>query len=485
MLLSEIVKDLTYTARAFHDCEIDAIVYDSRKAVPGSLFAALTGAYSDGHDYVSAAYLSGARVFLTEREVSLPADAVVLVTADSRASLAVIAAAFYRHPEKELKIIGVTGTKGKTSIAGMLGSCLNHAGVKCGTIGTVGAYYDGRIEPTLNTTPESLECMRLFRQMLDCGCRAVVMEVSSLGLKAHRVDTIPFDAAVFTNLSPDHIGGKEHASFAEYAYWKKQLFHKCKVAILNADDPFSAEIEKEISVPVVTYALHAEADYTAREIRPTHGKNLFGAAFTLVTKNGDYPCTTSVPGLFSVENALAAVAVCDLLGVPIADVQAGLASARVLGRNDCVAVPADYNVIIDYAHNGQSFHAVIDTFAAFPHARIITVFGSVGDRAQLRRQEVGLISGKRADLSIVTTDDPGFEDPKAICEEIAGYVRQAGGACRVIPDRRQAVFAALDEAKAGDIVLILGKGHETAQKVRGEKVPYSDYETVRDYFRNR
>ncbi|MBR5410356.1 MAG: UDP-N-acetylmuramoyl-L-alanyl-D-glutamate--2,6-diaminopimelate ligase [Clostridia bacterium] len=485
MLLSEIVKDLTFTCDNLRDCEIEGIVYDSRKASPGTLFAALVGAYSDGHDYVSSAYLAGARVFLTERDVNLPADAVVLKTADSRAALAVIAAAYYRHPEKELKLVGVTGTKGKTSIAGMLASCLDHAGVKCGTIGTVGAYYDGKIEPTLNTTPESLECMRLFRQMADCGCRAVVMEVSSLGLKAHRVDTIPFDAAVFTNLSPDHIGGNEHKSFEEYSYWKKQLFHQCKVAVLNADDPFSAEIAREIDVPVVTFALHADADYTARDVRPTRAKNLFGTAFTLVTKEGTYPCSTAVPGLFSVENALATAAVCGLLGVPMADAQAGLKQAKVIGRNDCIEVPADFDVIIDYAHNGQSFKAVVDTFAAYEHKRIITVFGSVGDRAQLRRKELGLLSGKLADLSFITTDDPGFEDPEKICAEIAAWVKEAGGAYRVIPDRREAVFAALNEAKPGDVVLILGKGHETAQKVRGEKVPYSDYETVKDYFAQR
>lgn len=482
MLLSEIVNGIVFQCDPFLDCEIENVVYDSRKAAPATLFVALEGAFSDGHDYIQSAYLKGTRVFLTQRPVDVPADALVLVTPDSRAALSVIGANFFSHPEKELKIIGVTGTKGKTSIAGMLGACLNHAGRKCGTIGTVGACFDGKIIPTLNTTPESFECMRLFRLMRDAGVEIVVMEVSSLGLKAHRVDGVTFDAAIFTNLSPDHIGGAEHESFEEYAYWKKQLFHQCRIAVLNKDDLFSEEIKKELSVPFVEFSVFEEAHYSARNVRKTREKNFFGTAFTLVTKDGTYDMKTAVPGLFSVSNALASIAVCDKLGISMADVQKSLSAATVIGRNDCLVTPADFDVVIDYAHNGQSFHAVIDTFSEYEHERIITVFGSVGDRAQLRRKELGLISGKRADLSVITTDDPGFEDPEKICKEIAAFVKEAGGEYKIIEDREKAVFFALDTAKKGDIVLILGKGHETFQKVKGEKVPYSDYETVKKYF---
>ncbi len=482
MLLSEILRGVKTAPEAYADRDVAEIVYNSKLAGEGKLFVALTGAFSDGHDYAGSAYLAGARVFLTERPVDLPADALVLVTEDTRAALSVIGANFYGHPERELKIIGVTGTKGKTSVAGMLGACLNHAGVKTGTIGTVGAFYDGRIYPTANTTPESIECMRLFRDMLNAGCKAVVMEVSSLGLKSHRVDGIRFAAAVFTNLSPDHIGGAEHRDFAEYAYWKKQLFYRCDAAVLNKDDPFSEELKALTDAPVTEFSVEGEADFYAEDVRPLRGKNLFGTSFTLASPAGRMPISISVPGFFSVSNALATATVCSLLGVPAEDIAAGLAAARVPGRSDCLALGTDYDVVIDYAHNGQSFQSVLDTFCAYEHGRIITVFGSVGDRAFLRREELGLISGSRADLSVITTDDPGFEDPESICREIAGYVEKAGGKYRIVPDRAAAVAYALSQARKGDIVLLLGKGHETFQKVRGEKVPYSDYEAVKKYF---
>jgi len=482
MLLSEILKGVEYTAESFIDTDISDVVYDSRKAKQGTMFVALVGAFSDGHDYISSAVLSGAGVILAQRKAEVPSGVQLVVTADTRAALSVISANFFSHPEKELKIIGVTGTKGKTSIAGMLGECLNRAGIKCGTIGTVGAYYDGKIYPTANTTPESFECMRLFRDMINAGCKACVMEVSSLGLKAHRVDNIRFDAAVFTNLSPDHIGGSEHKDFEEYAYWKKQLFYKCDRAVLNKDDEFSKELKKIITVPVYEFSVYEKADFYAENIEKIRGNGFFGASFTCVSADERAEMKTAVPGLFSVSNALACIAVCKIRGVETGVIQESLSKAKVLGRNNCLDVPADFDVIIDYAHNGQSFNSVIDTFAEYEHNRIITVFGSVGDRAFLRREELGLISGKRADLSVITTDDPGFEDPERICNEIASSVKKAGGEYKIIVNREEAVFYALSKAEKGDIVLLLGKGHEDFMKVRGKKEPYSDYEAVRKYF---
>ncbi|MCH5197542.1 MAG: UDP-N-acetylmuramoyl-L-alanyl-D-glutamate--2,6-diaminopimelate ligase [Oscillospiraceae bacterium] len=485
MLLSEILKGVEYTAEDFFDTEITDVVYDSRKAKDGAMFVALVGAFSDGHDYISSAVLSGSKVILAQRKTAVPQGVQLIVTADTRAALSVISANFFSHPEKELKIIGVTGTKGKTSIAGMLGECLNNAGMKCGTIGTVGAYYDGKIFPTANTTPESFECMRLFRDMINAGCKVCVMEVSSLGLKAHRVDDIRFDAAVFTNLSPDHIGGNEHKDFEEYAYWKKQLFYKCGCAVLNKDDAFSKELKEIISVPCFEYSVFEKADFYAENIQKLREKGFFGASFTCVSGETQAEMKTAVPGLFSVSNALACIAVCKILGVETGVIQKSLEKAKVLGRNNCLDIDADFDVIIDYAHNGQSFNSVIDTFSEYEHSRIITVFGSVGDRAFLRREELGLISGKRADLSIITTDDPGFEDPESICAQIASYVQKAGGEYKIIVNREEAVKYALSVAGKGDMVLLLGKGHEDFMKVKGKKEPYSDYESVKKYFEER
>lgn len=482
MLLSEILSSVEYSCPAFRDGEITDIVYDSRKARDGVIFVALCGAFTDGHDYAESAYLKGARVFLTQRMLPLGSDALQIVVEDTRAVLAVISGNFFRHPDREMELIGVTGTKGKTTVTHMLRTCLDGCGIPSGVIGTVGAYYGDKYIPTVNTTPESYETQKILREMADAGCRTVCMEVSSLGLKAHRVDGIYFSTAVFTNLSPDHIGGAEHDSFEEYAYWKKQLFKNCGRALLNADDPFSQEIIKELNCPYETFSLEEKGDINASDISRLRADNFFGVEFLCELGGRKYSMKSAMPGLFSVYNALAAVGVCRSFGVSPEKIAAALGNARVRGRNECIHVPADFDVIIDYAHNGQSFNSVIDTVGEYEHNRIITVFGSVGDRAQLRREEMGTVSGSKADLSVITTDDPGFEDPAAIAEEIAGFVARAGGKYVIIPDREKAVFHALDEAKKGDIVLILGKGHETYQKINGEKLHYSDHESVSKYF---
>lgn len=485
MLLSEILNSLKYECVDFKDTEISDIVYDSRKAAPDTLFVALVGAYTDGHDYVQSAYLKGARVFLCQKKVSLSEDAVVLTVEDTRSALAHISANFFSHPDRELAVVGVTGTKGKTTVTHLIRTSLDLCGIKCGVIGTVGAYYEDNFLPTINTTPESYETHKLLRIMADAGCKAVCMEVSSLGLKSHRVDGIHFNTAVFTNLSPDHIGGAEHESFEEYAYWKKQLFSICDFAVLNKDDLFSVEIEKELACPYVTFAINENAAITADDIKNLRGDNFFGVGFTCRYNNEEFELKTALPGYFSVYNALSAAAVCLHFGVNTKDLAAALPTAKVKGRSECVDVDADFDVIIDYAHNGNSFKSIFDTIDEYEHSKIITVFGSVGDRAQLRRREMGLISGNRSDLSVITDDDPGFEDSEKIAKEIAGFVEKAGGEYIVITDRKQAVFYALERAQKGDIVLILGKGHETEQKIKGEKVHYSDHESVAEFFENK
>ena len=354
--------------------------------------------------------------------------------------------------------------------------------IESGVIGTVGAYYDGKFVPTVNTTPESYEINKLLRLMADSGCKACCIEVSSIGIKNHRVDGITFSTAVFTNLSPDHIGGAEHDSFEEYSYWKKQLFKSCKKAIFNIDDLFSEEIIKEITVPYSCFSINGESELTADNIRNLRTKDFFGVGFSYKTPDGEHEARIAMPGFFSVYNALAAIAVCKSYCIADEKIISALEGARVKGRNELISVDAPYAVIIDYAHNGQSFNSVLDTVREYPHNRIICVYGSVGDRAQLRRQEMGLVCGKKADLSIITTDDPGFEDPESIAREIAFYVEKEGGKYEIIVDRTKAVHSALSQAQEGDIVLILGKGHETIQKIKGEKVHYSDHEAVESFF---
>lgn len=482
MLLSEILRNTEYSCPDFRDREIDDIVYSSRNAKPGTIFVALVGAFSDGHDYAEGAYLLGTRVFLLSKKISLPGDALCIYVENTRAALSVISGNFFSHPDRELDVIGVTGTKGKTTVTHMLYTCLNDCGVKCGVIGTVGAYYDGKYIPTVNTTPESYEIHKLLRLMADAGCKACCIEVSSIGIKNHRVDGITFSSGVFTNLSPDHIGGAEHDSFEEYSYWKKQLFRNCKKAIFNKDDLFSEEIIKEINIPYTCFSINETSELMAYDIKNLRADGFFGVGFTYCTPSGKYEAKIAMPGFFSVYNALAAIAVCNEYSIPQERIISALEKARVKGRNELINVPAPYAVIIDYAHNGQSFNSVLDTVREYPHNRIICVYGSVGDRAQLRRQEMGLVCGKKADLSVITTDDPGYEEPQLIAEEIASFVEKEGGKYVIIIDRTRAVHYALSEACEGDIVLILGKGHETIQKVKGEKIHYSDHEAVASFF---
>ncbi len=482
MLLSAILEGVSYSCTDFKDVEIEDIVYSSRNAGEGKLFVALTGAFSDGHDYAGSAYLAGSRVFLVSHAIDVPEGAMCIFVENTRAALAEISANFFSHPDREIDVIGVTGTKGKTTVTGVLCTCLNECGIKSGVIGTVGAYYDGKYIPTVNTTPESYEIHRILRLMADAGCRVCCIEVSSIGLKHHRVDTVSFRTGIFMNLSPDHIGGAEHDSFEEYSYWKKQLFSKCRNAIFNKDDEFSSEIIKEISIPYSLFSVESDADISAHNIENLRTDSFFGVGFTCNTPDGSFPARIAMPGFHSVYNALAVTAVCRQYGVPDGKFAEALALARVKGRSELMNTGTDFAVIIDYAHNGQSFNSVIDTVREFPHNRIIAVYGSVGDRAQLRRQEMGCVCGKKADLSIITTDDPGFEDPYEIAREIASFVEKEGGKYRIIVDRAEAVRAALDEAEKGDIVLLLGKGHETVQKIKGEKVHYSDHEEVERYF---
>ncbi len=482
MLLSEILQGVSFACDNFRDTEIEDIVYSSRNAGEGKIFVALVGAFSDGHSYCDSAYLLGSRVFLVSKNVELPSDALVITVSNTRAVLSQISANFFSHPDKEIDVIGVTGTKGKTTVTHMLAACLNECGIKSGVIGTVGAYFDGVHIPTVNTTPESYEIHRILRTMADNGCKACCIEVSSIGLKNNRVDDVDFKVGVFTNLSPDHIGGAEHDSFEEYSYWKKQLFKKCRTAVFNKDDEFSSEIIKEIDIPFTQISVMGEADISASDIKNIRTDKFFGVGFRCETPDGAFDAKIAMPGFFSVYNALSAVAVCKYYNADSEKIAAALEKARVKGRNELMDVPADFAVIIDYAHNGTSFNSVIDTVKEFPHGRIITVFGSVGDRAQLRRQEMGVVSGKKADLSVITSDDPGMEDPVQIAQEIASFVENAGGKYVIIPDRKEAVHYALSEASRGDIVLLLGKGHETVQKIKSEKVHYSDHESVESFF---
>lgn len=474
MRLSEILNGVSVSGNYNPSCEIEDIIYDSRKGRANTLFVCLSGARFDGHAFSKSAYDNGCRVFLCEKEVLLPDDAKIILCENTRAALAVCSANFFSHPSKEIAVIGITGTKGKTTVAHIVKYVLEAAGLKCGIIGTIGAKCGDTVLPTVNTTPESYELQKLLRIMADNGCKAAAIEVSSLGIKHHRVDHTEFAAGVFTNLSPDHIGTNEHASFEEYAYWKKQLFFRCKKAFLNLDDAFSKEIAEECSCPVVTFGFDKNADYRLEKVQKVKRENRLGVDFSFEHSGAEKSFFVSLPGDVNAYNAVCACAIGEDFGAKDDEIKTGLASVFVKGRGEVLETGKDFSVIIDYAHNGVSLKSIVETAMAYEHNRIIALFGSVGGRTQIRRQELGLVSGAMCDLTIITEDDPDFEDPKKICDEIASYVEESGGEYVVIPDRKEAILYALSIAQKGDIIILAGKGHEEFMKVNGEKLPFSE-----------
>lgn len=487
MKLSEVLKGVSYECGNFTDTDIKDIAYDSRKTGEGIMFVCLVGVNADGHKYALSAYEKGSRVFLCEKDVDLPVDAVIIKVEDTRAALASVSCNFFRHPSKELSLIGITGTKGKTTTAHIVKFVLESGGIKTGIIGTVGASFGDTVLPTVNTTPESYELQRMLRLMVDGGCKACVMEVSSLGLKFHRTDGLHFAYGVFTNLYPDHIGTNEHESFEEYAFWKTQLFPMCEKAIINADDAFSKTVIENCKGQVITYGYSESADYILGSYEKVKEGNILGVDFGVKTQKADRKFTVALPGEINASNSLVAVALGDGFGVSDEDISKGLKSVFVKGRCELVRADEDVTVIIDYAHNGVSLKSIIETASEYEHNRIITLFGSVGGRTECRREELGMVSGAMSDFTVITSDDPNFEDPQKIGEEIAFYCEKAGGKGKyvIIPDRGEAVNYAVKMAQKGDIIILAGKGHEEYMKIKGENVPFSEKTEVIKAFKEK
>ncbi len=499
MLLEQLLADLSIVSVSGPESalktDITDVVYDSRKAVEGTLFVCMVGAETDGHKYAGKAYEAGCRVFVLEEGHEdtaalgdVPEAPYIIVVENTRIALAKLSDTFFGHPSGDIKVIGITGTKGKTSITYILQSVLNRAGVSTGLIGTAGATWNDKQVPTVNTTPESYETQKLLRQMADDGVEAVAIEVSSLGVKWHRTDFIDFFCGIFTNISPDHIGGHEHKTYEEYYGFKKAFFSLCSQAAACGDDPASVDMLEVVPGRKIFYGLSEENEFRATNMVPTRSDDFMGVRFDFL-RNGNKEDTfdISLPGDFTVHNALAVLAVCDLMGVDFSRTKEGFRTVRVPGRCQIKYLSKDFGIIIDYAHNDISLSGIINTVRAYEPKRIITLFGSVGDRAQLRREELGTTSGKLADFTVITEDDPGFEDPRQIAEEIASYVEQAGGAGKyvIIPDREEAVAYAVAMLEPGDFLLCCGKGHERFMKVRGKKEPFNEEQCIEEALRKR
>ena len=460
------------------DCEVNDVVYDSRKAKPGSVFVCLSGAVSDGHRYALAAVEKGAAFVVAERAVE-NCPVPVLLTPDSRYALALLSAAFFGHPAEQLKVIGITGTKGKTTTSYMVRAILEQAGHKTGLIGTVGVTIGETVIPTDNTTPESYEVQKYLRRMVEAGCEYCVMEASSIGLKGHRVDGFLFEVGLFTNFSPDHIGGAEHKDMEEYLYCKSLLFRKCRLGIVNVDDAAWQGVLQGHTCQVDTYGYSENAALRAKNDHLVNRPGYLGVHFQ-VEGALNFELEVDIPGRFSVYNALAAMAVCRHLGCSGEDMRRALDTVKVKGRVEAVPVPGDYTLLIDYAHNAVSMESILTTLREYHPHRLVCLFGAGGNRPKIRRYEMGEMSGRLADLSVITADNSRYEDVQDIIRDILVGMEKTQGKHIEIPDRRQAIRYCMEHHEPGDIVVLAGKGHEDYQEIQGVKYPFDERVVIRE-----
>lgn len=472
--LTDLLEHVEYQClQGTTDKEITSVVYDSRKAEPGSLFLCIKGAVSDGHSYAASVAEKGAAVLVVQDEVDVPKDVTVIRVKDSRYAMACIAAAWFDYPAAKLKTIGITGTKGKTTTTYLVKSILENAGHKTGLIGTIETVIGDTRIPSANTTPESYLVQEYFAKMAEVGCDSVVMEVSSQGLMLHRTAGFTFDIGIFTNIEPDHIGPNEHKDFEDYMHCKSLLFQQCKVGIFNGDDPHLAQILEGHTCQVETFGFSEKADLRAENTRLVTGKGTLGIAYDLKGLL-DFPVEIDLPGKFSVYNSLTAIAVCRHFGVSKENIQKALKNAKVKGRIEMVKVSDAFTLMIDYAHNAMSLESLLVTLKEYRPNRLVCLFGCGGNRSKLRRYEMGEVSGKLADLTIITSDNPRDEDPQEIINDIKVGIGKTTGEYVEIIDRKEAIAYAIHHGQPGDIVVLAGKGHEDYQEIKGKKYPMDE-----------
>lgn len=464
------VNVLEYTADL--DVDIEDVVYDTRKAVPaGSLFVAVSGFTFDGNQYIPAALAQGAAAIVTAKK---PEGDVPYVLVDSdRLALALIGTNFFGRPAESMKMVGVTGTNGKTSVTLLLKQVLEKTlGAKVGLIGTTENYIGHEVVPTERTTPESFELQALYARMRDAGCQYCVMEVSSHAIALERVGGIHFDVAAFTNLTEDHLNF--HKTMENYCDTKAELFRRCDKAAVNCDDDWFERITANATCDILTTSTKKEAGLRAEELE-LHAD---GIAFTAVHGDEQARVTLPIPGKFTVYNALTVLGIALQLGIRLQDAAAALATAQgVKGRVEVVPTPGKpYTVLIDYAHTPDGLENVLSSVRGFCKGRLIAVFGCGGDRDPMKRPIMGRIGVELADHTIITSDNPRTEDPMTIIRNIVAGVEE--GSYEVIEDRRKAIRYAMDIAGKDDIIVLAGKGHETYQEINGVKYHLDEREEV-------
>ena len=486
MKLSQLLERLPHRI-LFGDteAEISEVVYDSRKVKPGTLFVCIPGTVVDGHKFMEAACEAGAEALVIQSDHEVPEalagkeDLTVIETENCRYALAILSAAYFGFPADTLPVVGVTGTKGKTTTTYMIKSILENAGKKVGLIGTIEVDTGSRRIPANNTTPESFLVQSYLREMADNGCDLAVMEVSSQALMMDRTAGILFEIGVFTNIEPDHIGPNEHKDFEEYLACKSLLFRQCRHGIFNADDEHISRILEGHTCTVETVSAKKEADYYADGICHVYEPGYLGVRYDLHGKM-NFPVELDIPGLFTVYNSLTAIAVAAHFGVSDKEILPAMKKARVKGRVEIVEVSDRYTLMIDYAHNAMALRSLLETLRDYEPKRLVCVFGCGGNRARDRRFEMGEVSGHLADLTVITSDNPRFEEPQAIIEDIKTGIGRTDGKYIEIADRKEAIRYAMRHAETGDVIVLAGKGHEDYQEIRGVHYPMDERVLIKE-----
>lgn len=479
MKLSDLLEKIPFTlVQGSADTEVTSLVYDSRKVEKDSVFVCISGSIRDAHDFIPDVTARSAAAVIVEKEVPPVREGVTVVRVENtRYALACMAAAYFGHPAEKLITIGITGTKGKTTTTYMMKSILESTGMKVGLIGTIEIIIGEKHIHASNTTPESYELQEYFAEMVKAGIQAVVMEVSSQGLMLHRVSGFTFDYGIFTNLEPDHIGEHEHKDFADYMHCKSLLFQQCRIGILNADSEHLEGILKGHTCQVETYGLSPAAELRASELSLFHTPGVLGVKYH-VSGLMDMDVTVHTPGKFSVYNSLAAIALCRHFEIPPEKINETLQHVSVKGRIELVPVSKDYTMMIDYAHNAMALESLLTTLKEYHPKRLVCLFGCGGNRAKSRRYEMGEVASRLADLTVVTSDNPRFEDPMDIINDILTGVKKADGAYVTIADRKKAIAYCIHHAQPGDVIVLAGKGHEDYQEIRGEKHHMDERELI-------
>ncbi len=491
MVLTQLLSAIEYseiingTGKPLDQIDIVAICLDSRRTYNNSLFVCIPGAVSDGHQYAESAYRRMCRVFVAEHKIeNLPEDTVLIITQNTRIALAKLSDEFFGHPSSKLRVIGVTGTKGKTTSSLLIYNLLNANGIPTGYIGSNGVSFDELHFNTVNTTPESFDLHYYMSRMVENGITTLVMEVSSQALKFNRVHGIKFDVTVFTNLYPDHIGNFEHPDFDDYKNAKRSLFtdYGTELIVYNADDASFSEMIGGVNCEKLGFAIDNEnADYRASRIAFFRAPGKIGVSFECTSEGKKYPVSLSFPGDFSVYNAMTALAVCRRLGLPLDSLIKTMQKVKIKGRFEAIELPNGATAVIDYAHNGVSLKAALSALRVYDPNRLICLFGSIGGRTNMRRAELGLVASRDADFCVITSDNPDHEPPSSIIAEIASYFTAGSCPYIAIPDRKKAILYALENSQKDDIILLAGKGHETYQLIAGVREHFSEAEIINDY----